>query len=256
MVWRDSETAAGARGQGLSNHEAEAARLQPEDSSTFVHSSALLNGLSPSELAQLMAGAHARTYNRNETLFMQGHPIRQVVLLQSGCVKLTQLSSSGNEVILWLNGKGDAVGAQSLFSNCSHSCSAHVIEQCKALVWDSAKFERILAEMPCIRRNLIQIQMSQLNELEQRFREIATENVARRLAFAMVRLAKQVGKQSPQGIELSLTREELAQLTGTTLFTISRLLSKWTDLGIVTPRREAVLIRDLNGLKLLSVERD
>ncbi len=98
--------------------------------------------------------------------------------------------------------------------------------------------------------------MSQLNELEQRFREIATENVARRLAFAMVRLAKQVGKQSPQGIELSLTREELAQLTGTTLFTISRLLSKWTDLGIVTPRREAVLIRDLNGLKLLSVERD
>jgi len=227
----------------------------PENAS-LTNRAALFNGLSQLEYQQIVAGAHSRVFDRNETLFMQGHPVRQVLLIESGCVKLTQLSSSGNEVILWLNGKGDAVGAQSLFSNCSHTCSAHVIERCKALVWDSTRFERLLSVIPCIRRNIIQIQISQLNELEERFREIATEKVARRLAFALVRLAKQVGKSSNEGVEVSLSREELAQLTGTTLFTISRLLTKWAELGVVVPRREAVLVKDINGLKSLSEGED
>ena len=77
--------------------------------------------------------------------------------------------------------------------------------------------------------NISQILAGRLQELEERFREIATEKVAKRLALALTRLLKQVGKKTPEGIEISLSREELAQLTGTTLFTISRILSKWAD---------------------------
>jgi CRP-like cAMP-binding protein len=163
-------------------------------------------------------------------------------------VKLTQLSPNGNEVILWMNSSGDAVGVPADSAASSHTCSARAMEQCRALTWEYTRLQNLLAEYPQIRNNINQILSSRLNELEERFREVATEKVAKRLALALLRLLKQVGKQSQGGVEIALSREELAQMTGTTLFTISRILSKWGEEGFVLPRREAVLVRDAQRL--------
>jgi len=95
-----------------------------------------------------------------------------------------------------------------------------------------------------------------LNELQERFREVATEKVAQRLALALGRLAKQVGKQVKGGVEVCLSREELAQMTGTTLFTISRILSRWGEKGVVQPRREAVVVLDPQRLGQMGAEED
>jgi CRP-like cAMP-binding protein len=218
--------------------------------------SALFTGLSPRECREIASCAHARTFARDELLFMQGQPVRSMVFIQSGCVKLTQLSANGNEVILWMNGSGDAMGMHADSPSCNHTCSARAMEQCKALVWEYTKLQMLVAEYPQLRKNISQILAGRLHELEERFREIATEKVAKRLALALFRLVKQVGKKTGDGVEVSLSREELAQLTGTTLFTISRILSKWAELGVVTPRREAVLVRDPKRLESVGGEED
>ena len=127
---------------------------------------------------------------------------------------------------------------------CSHSCSARAMEQCKALIWDYARLQALLTTYPQIRKNTCQILVGRLQELEERFREVATEKVAKRLALTLLRLLKQVGKVSKGGTEICLSREELGQMTGTTLFTISRILSRWAERGVVVPRREAVLVSD------------
>jgi CRP-like cAMP-binding protein len=108
----------------------------------------------------------------------------------------------------------------------------------------------MMRENPQIGRNISVILSSRLNELEERFREVATEKVAKRIALALLRLLKHVGRKVQDGIEVSLTREELAQMTGTTLFTTSRVLSRWGEMGFVSPRRESVLVRDQNRLEL------
>jgi len=218
--------------------------------------SALFTGLTPRECREIASCAHARTFARDELLFMQGQPVRSMVLIQSGSVKLTQLSANGNEVILWMNGSGDAMGVHADSPSCSHTCSARAMEQCKALVWEYTRLQMLVAEYPQLRRNISQILAGRLQELEERFREIATEKVAKRLALALSRLLKQVGKKTSEGVEVSLSREELAQLTGTTLFTISRLLSKWAETGVVTPRREAVLVRDPERLECVGCDED
>jgi CRP-like cAMP-binding protein len=82
-----------------------------------------------------------------------------------------------------------------------------------------------------------------LQELEERFREVATERVAKRLPSALMRLTKQVGKEHEAGIQVALSREELAQMTGTTLFTVSRIVSRWGEQGFILPEREAVVVR-------------
>ena len=92
----------------------------------------------------------------------------------------------------------------------------------------------------------------QLDDLDTRFREISTEKVASRLCSLLVRLAKQVGTKTEGHTHIYLSRQELAQLTGTTLFTVSRLLCRWETQGIVSAPREAVRIHDLPALQELS----
>jgi len=210
--------------------------------------SALFAGLTRQECMEIASCSKARVFARDELLFMQGQPVRNLVLIQSGSVKLTQLSANGSEVILWMNGSGDAVGVPVEASACHHTCSARAMEQCRALTWEYSKLQGLLTEYPQIRNNINQILSNRLNELEERFREVATEKVAKRLALALLRLLKKVGKESRDGIEISLSREELAQMTGTTLFTISRILSRWGEMGFISPRREAVLVHDSQRL--------
>lgn len=213
--------------------------------------SALFAGLTPEECMEIASCAKARSFARDELLFMQGQTARHLVLLQSGSVKLTQLSSSGNEVILRMTGTGDPVVMPAETSSQCHTCSARAMENCKALVWEYSKLQQLMDDFPQIARNISQILSNRLNELQERFREVATEKAAQRLALALLRLIKQVGKPAFGGVEVSFSREELAQMTGTTLFTISRLLSQWGEKGFVLPRRQAVVVLDSRRLGMV-----
>jgi CRP/FNR family transcriptional regulator, nitrogen oxide reductase regulator len=215
---------------------------------------ALFAGLSPQECAEIVSCARARTFMRDEILFSQGQPVRNMILLQSGIVKHTQVGESGSEVLLRMSGTGEALHVQGDSGTCSHTCSARAMENCKAMVWESARLQALMTQYPRIRQNVSRILAGRLQELEERFREVATEKVARRLALILLRLIKQVGKPTDDGIQISLSREELAQMTGTTLFTISRIFSRWAEEGIVTPRREAVIVND--SRRLASVRDD
>jgi CRP-like cAMP-binding protein len=211
--------------------------------------SALFTGLSQRECTEIASCARARTFARNELLFRQGQPVNNLILLESGSVKLTQLSPGGDEVLLWMTGSGEPVNVNADATSCSHTCSARAMEHCKVLVWEYQRLQALLNQYPQIRKNITRILAGRLQELEERFREVATERVARRLALTLLRLLKQVGKPSKEGIQVSLTREELAQMTGTTLFTISRVLSKWAEQGLVQPIREAVVVNDPGKLE-------
>jgi len=213
--------------------------------------STLFTGLSQHDCEEIASCAQARTFRNNEILFMQGEPARNLALIRSGSVKLSRLGPNGNEVILAMAGQGDTIGVLADSLTRSHTCSARAMEQGSVLIWDFDKLQKFLEEFPQIRKNIGQILSNRLNELEERFREVATENVANRVALTLLRLAKQIGTPASGGIKVSLSREELGQMTGTTLFSISRLLSKWGDDGLVLPLREAVVVLDAKRLGLV-----
>jgi len=214
--------------------------------------SALFKGLSKEELAEIASFASVKSFAPNDVLSMQGQPARHLMVIQTGSVKVCQLSNSGNEVILWMAGRGDALGVLIEALSQTYTCTSHAMTPCIVLDWECARLHSIVAKIPQMRKNISQILSSRLEELQERFREVATEKVAPRVAKALMRLLKQVGTPASGGIEISLSREELAQMTGTTLFTVSRLLSAWEALGMVKPRREAVGICDVQSLRAIT----
>lgn len=218
--------------------------------------SALFAGLSKEELLEIASRASVKSFAPNEVLLMQGQPARHLMVIQSGSVKVCQLSNSGNEVILWMAGRGDAVGVLIEALSQTYTSTAHAMTPCAVLDWECTRLHSIVAKIPQMRRNITQILSTRLEELQERFREVATEKVAPRVAKAIMRLLKQVGTPASGGIEISLSREELAQMTGTTLFTISRLIAKWGEEGFVLPRREAIVVLNARRLEELSNEDD
>jgi len=225
-----------------------------EERAALLSASQLCTGLSRDEVLKIAACARPKAFACGESLFMQGQPARCLVLIRTGSVKLTQISSNGNEVILWMYGRGNVVGVLSDPNGDCYPSSARAMEPTTALMWDAATLQSLMESYPRIRQNLSQILMDRLHELEERFREVATERVPRRLALALIRLSKHVGKKVHAGVEVSLSREELAQMTGTTLFTISRILSQWAKEEFVVSRRESVLLRDPRRLEYAGCE--
>jgi CRP/FNR family transcriptional regulator, nitrogen oxide reductase regulator len=216
--------------------------------------SQLCINLPQKEVERVAAYARPKTFARNELLFRQGQPVQQLFLVRTGSVKITQLSAAGSEVILWMYGTANVLGVLAEPRSSYHTSTARAMEACTALTWDCTTMQSLTADYPQIRQNMSHILVNRLNELEERFREVATERVARRLALALIRLSKHVGKKAHDGIEVFLSREELAQMTGTTLFTISRILSQWGREDFISPRRSSVLLRDPKRLELAGCE--
>jgi CRP/FNR family transcriptional regulator, nitrogen oxide reductase regulator len=209
---------------------------------TLLRASRLFAGLSTSEYTQLAEHARSRVFARNELLFMQGEPFRKLLLIESGCVKLTHLNPNGSEVILALRGPQEAVDLPAGPTFRNHMCTARAVSRCSALTWSSSIAERFLRTTPPLIGNICCILTTQLYELQNRYHEISADRVGRRLASTLIRLTKQFGRSVDGGTEISISRLELAQMTGTTIFTVSRLISKWEECGLVVPRRQALLM--------------
>jgi CRP-like cAMP-binding protein len=212
----------------------------------------VFHNLSLTECREIAATAQERVFARRQTMFVEGSPCRQVLLLLSGCVKTTQLGPTGCEVILRLSGPGELVGALESYLGNNNLVTARTTQPTTALVWEASAFEAVSDRYPTLRRNIARLLGLRLQELEERFREISTQKVAPRLSQQLIRLSNQMRQHTQGVLEIGLSREELAQLTGTTLFTVSRLLCQWERLGIVSTRREAVVVRNLQALMEMS----
>ena len=208
--------------------------------------------VSASDCKEVVAAAHEKEFARRHTIFLEGAPCKQVILVLSGCVKTTQLGPTGCEVILRLSGPGELVGALESYLGSNNLVTAKTTQPTTAIVWDTAAFEHVSDRFPVLRRNTARLLGVRLQELEERFREISTQKVAPRLSQQLIRLSNQLRQHTRGALEISLSREELAQLTGTTLFTVSRLLSHWERLGIISTRREAVVVRNIQALMQVS----
>jgi len=154
-------------------------------------------------------------------------------------------------VMLRLSGPGELIGIAESHTR-THNSTARAQQPSTTLAWDIFTFEALFERHTFLRRNMLGMLLHHLDDMHERFREISTERVAARLSSQILRMMHQVGRQVDGGIEISISREELAQLVGTTLFTVSRLLSDWDRQGIVVARREAVSVRNLRALAGLS----
>jgi CRP-like cAMP-binding protein len=218
----------------------------------LLKNSKLFRGIPEREGRALVDLSKFKVFQRNELIFTQGQPVNQLLLVESGGVKLAQIGPKGGEVIVWVRGPGEMIGSTDLFSQTHHTCSTRALARCTALTWDMSVVQREVQHLPVVKGNIGSILFEQLQDLESRFFEIATERVSHRVALTILRTVNILGTPCNRGVEIQLTQKELAQMASTNVFSISRLMRSWEEQGIVVVGKRAFVILDVSGLETAS----
>lgn len=226
----------------------------PENQLELLARSPLFRGASKEALEAALESARVSRVPKGIYLFHQGEKAETFYVLIEGRVRLSQLTAEGHQVIIHFMGPGDGMGIIVALSNTTYPLSAEAVSDVVALKWDYESSIRIMERYPHVSLNGLRLIAVRFRELQDRYCELATERVEQRVARALVRLTRQVGKRTDEGvlIDLPLSRQDLGEMTGTTLYTVSRIMSRWEQAGLVATGRERIVIRNPHGLVIIA----
>jgi CRP-like cAMP-binding protein len=217
----------------------------PNELANLLKGVPLFSGLDGSSLERVASAAHERALEGDEYFFHEGEPASHLHVLHTGEVRIFQLTPEGNQVLLRFIHPWNVFGGVAAFGQNEYPASAQAIGDSSAWVWSGAVMRELMQELPQLALNALAHTAETIQQLQERVRELQTEKVERRVARALLRLARQRGKRTAEGvlIDLPLSRQDLAEMTGTNLYSVSRIVSAWEKQGWVMAGRERVVLR-------------
>ena len=220
----------------------------------LLRSSTLYRSLSAEDQQRLAAVSLARSYEKGETIFSEGDPPECLVTIASGRVKVVKTLASGKEIILEIFGAGDPVGAVVAYEGRPYPASAIAIEPAECILVRRTEFFSLLERHPSFVRGFLTGMAQRIVELTRRIPEVAGGRVETRFANLFLKLSDRVGEARPGGrfVPMALSRQELADLTGTTTETCIRIMSRWGKEGIVSTERDGFVVHDRSQLERLA----
>ncbi len=209
----------------------------------------LLAGLSPEVAADLLRQARRRTVHADEVLFTAGQPARSVHVLASGAAKLMQTTPKGARIIVKYVRPGEVFGSPALLDK-FYPVDAVAVMDGVELQWPSELLRTFIDRQPRVAINVIQDLETRLREMEGRLRDLSNEPVEHRLARAILKLVDTFGRQTDDGVEIPFPvgRQDLADLIGSTLPTVSRTLRAWETQRQIRRSRRRLVIADVEAV--------
>ena len=211
-----------------------------------IANSPLFSDLSSEDCLRIISEGRLYEVAPGEFFFSQGEDSTMLYVILTGRAKLSQVTSEGNQVIVNYFGPGEGLGIIMALNRMPYPLSAEAIEPCTAIGWSRDTMLDLMKSNSQLALNGMNMVGQRFTQMQNRFQELATQRVEQRLARALMRLVRQFGRRTEKGIriDISLSREDLAQMTGTNLYNVSRILSKWDGDGwITTDRKRITLIK-------------
>jgi CRP-like cAMP-binding protein len=240
---RQAETAAGREPAAARKAEAREARV------ICLRRCPILRGLTQEDLDLVLESAKQERAAKGG-VFFQGHPVSRIYVLVRGRVKIIWTDPQGDEVITRVVRPGDAFGHIAAWGGQDRLIRAQAAEDSEALAVDAERLMQIIARRPVAALNGLRVLARQVFEGWQSFRILATEPAERRIAWMLLKLVRPDGgdREGAGPIQLPLSQQDLAELAGTTVFTVSRLMGRWKRQGIVAVGRGKVTVLDSRAL--------
>jgi CRP-like cAMP-binding protein len=209
-----------------------------------------LRQLAPEEAEALVQRVRRRTVPRAGTLLRAGSAGDDVVLVLSGRVRLLAYGADKREVVLAIRGPGELIGDMAALGGQRRTATAVAVEEVEAGFLHGEEFRQYLHEHPGAALVLIRMLVRRLSEASRDLVDLATQDSVGRVSKRLVELAAaEPGGPEVNGIELSLTQDELARWTGATRETVSRALRLMRQLGWVSTGNRTITVLDADALR-------
>lgn len=210
--------------------------------------------LSRTEIREILDRATPRRYPEGTAVFREGASSDRFFLLLDGYIRVVRTTSDGEQVIALHIPPGQLFGIAPAIGRETYPATAIAAVESLALGWPVRLWSEFSANYDGFATESYRTLGARLGEFQSRVTELATQAVERRVASALLRMVNQSGRQTEDGIEIvfPVTRADIAEMTGTTLHTVSRLLSAWEREGIVKSARRRVTVSAPHRLVVLS----
>jgi len=206
--------------------------------------------LTPALRGRVAEVARLKSYGDHELIFSEGDPSDTFIVIVEGRVKVFKSTPAGKEIILEIFGAGDPLGAVAVYEGAPFMASALALEPSEILSIEGKAFFRLLEEDPAFVRGLLSGLTLRLAELTRRLAEMSGARVDARFARLFLKLCDQIGRTERGGIfvPMALTRQELADLTGTTIETAIRIMSRWQKEDVLHTERDGFVVMNRDAL--------
>ena len=214
----------------------------------------LFKNLSDDELKELAPYLASTTFRKKEEIFSEGDQPEWFYIVSSGKIKITKLSHEGKEIILELISPTDIFGGVAVLRNFPYPANAVAMEDTEVIKISRKNLMRLVDRFPnlmyCIALQLGDRMKSSYDSLK----NIALERVEARIAALLLKLAGKVGTETKEGlvIDMRLTKQDVADMVGTTVETSIRTFSKFKKQGLLSDKDGRIVIKDQDGLEELS----
>ncbi|HZT26853.1 MAG TPA: Crp/Fnr family transcriptional regulator [Pseudolabrys sp.] len=214
----------------------------------------LFAGLSPTELDDILREAHAVHHAKNSVVFEEGAEAESFFVLLHGHVRATKTTSDGQQVVVRYVAPGEIFGVAMAIGLPRYPATATAVDDSVVLVWPASIWPRLVEKYPVLATNTLQTLGSRLQDSHTRVVEMSTEQAESRVAHALLRLIRQAGRKVESGVEVDfpISRQDIAEMTGTTLHTVSRILSGWEQRGLIDGGRQRIVVREPEKLQSLA----
>ena len=211
--------------------------------------------LGPEDRHRLATVARLRSFARGETVFAEGDAPESFCVVVKGRVKVFKMTPAGKDVILEIFGSGDPLGAVAAYEGRAYPASAMAIEDTSTILIPRQAFFALLEQHPSLVRGLLAGLTHRLVELANRVAELSGGRVEPRFARLFLKLAQEQGRPDRGGVfvPVSLSRQELADMTGTTIETSIRIMSRWGKHHIVRTEKDGFVVLDSKELDILAL---
>ncbi len=213
----------------------------------------LFEGLSEAELALVDGQFHARGFSTGDAIYHFGEPASHFYVVTNGLVKTTRSSADGRETVLDILGSGDFFGALPALGPHAYADTAWAMSPLCILGLDADAFETIMERFPSVSRATLRGVSRRLTESQDAVHLLAGASLERRLAATLLFLAEKNGTPWDGGtlVQIPLSRDDLAAMTGAATESVSRLLSTWRKADLIDTGRRWVAICDHEALEAL-----
>ena len=219
-----------------------------------LNNASLFKGISQKALSDVLDMGFRKSFKEDENLFNQGDKAQSVFLLLSGRVKLIQTNQNGEEVLLRYLMANDLAAIVAVLRKKAYPATAECVQPGEAICWDGISLRNLMQKHADIAINALDITLDRLEEFHHRFLDMTAIRVEQRIARTLLRLMKRGGKNTEDGIliDFPLSRQNIAEHAGTTLYTVSRVLSAWEKANYVKSTREKIIIKDAHSLVIIA----
>jgi CRP-like cAMP-binding protein len=238
----------------IENEQVETAQCSDELRFQIVRALPFLRSLDDREILSASAQFREKGYEAGQTIYSAGFPAAHLYLVAAGKVKLIQQTAEGRSVVLDVLGLGEFFGHLSGSNQDRYQHSARALGPTCALVMSGRDFRRILNKHPAVAIDVLNVVAARLEFAQDTIRSLSSDPVEKRVASVLLRLGEKFGRRKDVGllIELPLSREDLADMSGTTTETASRIVSALHRQGLIRAGRRWIAIVEPARLERVS----